>query len=282
MKKQLITILRYAFFLFVGGFLLYLAFKGIDFGKLIESLRNANYGWVALSLFFAWLGYFSRAVRWKLLIDPLGKPVSLMNTYHAVTIGYLANFAFPRLGEVTRCASLNKTDKVPIDKLLGTVIAERVFDLFMLGLFILFLVIFRIDFFGDFLQTKVMEPIFGKVHSAFALPMVVWISLIGLGVALFLLFLFYREAILNLRLFRKVTSFIRGITQGFFTVIHMKKRGWFIFHTLFIWFCYVVMTYLVCLAIPSTAHLGWVDGVFLLVVGALGMSAPVQDRKPFS
>ena len=93
--------------------MLYLAFKDISLSKLAEDFRNAKYSWVVLSLFIGLLSHIIRAYRWNLLIRPLGYKPGLLNSYFAVTIGYLANFAFPRLGEVTRCASLSKTEKIP-------------------------------------------------------------------------------------------------------------------------------------------------------------------------
>ena len=69
---------------------------------------------------------------------------------------------------------------------------------------------------------------------------------------------------------------IRGVVAGLKTIVQMKDRWTFIFHTLLIWLMYFLMTYVLVFALPATSHLSPLDGMFLLVIGGLGMSAPVQ------
>jgi uncharacterized protein (TIRG00374 family) len=132
LRKGLIQFLKFLSFLFAGIFLLWLAFRNVEYKKLIEGLKEAHYSWVFLSLVFAFLAYLSRARRWILLIRPLGYKPSLLNTFHSVITGYLANLALPRIGEITRCVALGKKEKVPVDQLIGTVVVERAIDLFSL------------------------------------------------------------------------------------------------------------------------------------------------------
>ena len=125
---------RYLIVLTLGILLLYLAFKGQDLNKMISDLQKANFEWVILSIIIILIAHFLRAYRWNLMIGSLGHGTpSLMKTFHALIMGYLANLAFPRMGELARCTALNKSDKIPVTKLLGTVIAERVVDL-LIGL----------------------------------------------------------------------------------------------------------------------------------------------------
>src|SRR3546814_9697014 len=100
--------------------------------QIITDLRHANYFWVFMSLLAVWLAHVFRAIRWRMLIRPLGYRPKVSNTYHAVIIGYLANLALPRMGEVTRCGVLNRTDGIPVNALIGTVITERLIDVFCL------------------------------------------------------------------------------------------------------------------------------------------------------
>ena len=113
MKKTILQILRITGFLALGILLLYFAFRGIALDELANTLRKANFWWIGLSLFFALLSLFSRARRWMLLIEPLGFKPSFWNTYHSLMVGYLSNFALPRLGEVTRCVTLGNREKDP-------------------------------------------------------------------------------------------------------------------------------------------------------------------------
>ena len=108
---------------------MYFAFRGVDLEDLLQSFANARYGYLLVYLLFGFLSLLSRAYRWNLLIETLNYKVTFLNSFYALNTGYMANFAFPRIGEITRCATLSKADKVPVDKLFGTVIIERAVDM---------------------------------------------------------------------------------------------------------------------------------------------------------
>jgi len=76
---------------------------------------------------------------------------------------------------------------------------------------------------------------------------------------------------------KKIVDFIRGILQGIKSVYSLKKRKLFIFHTILIWTMYWGMTWAICFSIPQTSHLDAIDGLFLLIVGGVGMAVPVQN-----
>jgi len=142
LKRVIFKTLRFLIFLSIGLFLLYLAVRSVNLEEFVNTLRRANFVWVGLALFFALIGYLSRAYRWKLLIKPLNYDPPFRNVFYALMLGYTANFALPRIGEVTRCGSLRKSDRIPVDSLLGTVIIERAIDLVVLltilvGIFLL-------------------------------------------------------------------------------------------------------------------------------------------------
>lgn len=255
---------------------MYFAFRGINFEDLKEDFRSASYGWVLLSLLFAIFAYISRAIRWKLLIEPLNFQPKLSNTFYSLLLGYLANFAFPRLGEVTRCASLARKEKIPVDKLFGTVIVERVIDLFSLFILLIILIVFRFEKFGNFFTETVFTPLGEKISSSLALSKLIWIILIaGFLAGSFLVFIF-RKKLSRLKIVRKFKALALGVIEGLKSIYKMKKRWAFIFHSVFIWANYWAMTWVVVFALTSTSHLGIIDGLFLLVIGGLGMAAPVQ------
>ncbi len=244
---------------------------------LTNDLRHARYSWVLLSLVFAFLAYVSRAIRWRLIIEPLSYRPGLRNTFFALMVGYLANFAFPRIGEITRCATLARKEKIPVDRLIGTVIIERAVDLISLLIILLVLVVMRFDTFGTFFRENVFIPLGNKISSTLNFTWLVW-TIAALTLSVFLtLYLFFRSRISHLRFVTKTKEMIRGISEGLKTIYKMKKRGQFIFHTVFIWLMYWMMTWVVVFALPTTSHLGIIDGLFILVIGGLGMSAPVQS-----
>ena len=168
MKKKIFKALRFLLFLSIAGILLYFAFKGVDFDRLWQSFLHARYGFILLYLLFGFLSLLSRAYRWLLLIEPLNYKPSFMNSLYALNTGYLANFAFPRLGELTRCASLSKAEKIPVDKLFGTVIIERIIDLVTVTILLFVLIIFRFDFFGTWLNENIFSPLADKLDKSIA------------------------------------------------------------------------------------------------------------------
>lgn len=276
MKRKIIKAFNFFIFLAIGILLLYLAFKGVNFDTLVHDLKQANYYWVLLSLVFAFIGYISRAYRWKLLIEPLNYNPPVKNVFYALMFGYLANFAFPRIGEISRCGSLTKSDKIPMDSLIGTVIIERAIDMVVLFLFLFIVFIAKIESFGLFIKDNVLIPVSKKFISTVDFSIYYWlIIIIILGVSVGL-FYYFRKRFKRVKIIIKLRKIIRGVISGVKTVTKMRSRSEFFFHTLIIWLMYFLMTYVIIFSIPATQGLTPIDALFLLVIGGLGMAAPVQ------
>jgi uncharacterized protein (TIRG00374 family) len=275
LKKSIFQILKVAGFLALGALLLYFAFRGIALDELGNTLREANFAWIGLSLFFAFISFLSRARRWVLLIEPLGFKPSFKNTYHSLMVGYLSNFALPRLGEVTRCVTLGKREKIPVDSLIGTVIIERVIDLVMLLLIMVFLLFSWMEKFGLFFDEQVFTPLSQKMTEIFGGMLLFWFAVIGsMALAILLLFLF-RKQLNRFGIVRKIGGFLKGILVGVKSIYKMKRKWEFLLHSLLIWMLYILMTWVVVFSLKETSSLKLVDGIFLLVIGGLGMAAPV-------
>ena len=275
MKKVLFQILKIAGFLALGILLLFFAFRGVAMDELGSTLREANFWWIGLSLFFAFISFFLRARRWVLLIEPLGFKPSFKNTYHSVMVGYLFNFALPRLGEVTRCVTLGKREKIPVDSLFGTVIAERVIDLMMLFLIMLILLVSWMEKFGAFFSQQVFDPLRQKMMDSFGGTAVFWLLIAGSIAVIILLLYLFRKRLVRFVFIRKISNIIRGVFDGLKTIYKMKRKWEFVLHSVLIWFFYIMMTWMVVFSLEETSGLTFIDGMFLLVIGALGMSAPV-------
>ncbi|OFX88148.1 MAG: hypothetical protein A2X00_05130 [Bacteroidetes bacterium GWE2_32_14] len=276
MKRSVFKIINFFIFLTIGLILLYFAFKGINFESLVNDLKNANYTWVGLSLIFAFFAYLSRAYRWKLLIEPLNYTPPLKNVFYALMIGYLANLAFPRIGEITRCGSLTKTDKIPIDSLIGTVIIERAVDMLVLLIFLFVIFLAKIEYFGSFIKDNVFIPLYNKFINIVDFPFYYWILIVLLIAAIIIGYYYFRRRLKRVLIIHKFRKLLRGVFTGIKTVTKMQNRWAFLLHTVIIWAMYFLMTYVVVFAIPATQNLKPIDGVFLLVIGGLGMAAPVQ------
>ena len=255
---------------------MYFAFKGISFVKIIEDLKSVNYWWILLSLFFAFLAYVARAHRWNIIIEPLNFHPPLSSTLYSLMVGYLANFAFPRIGEITRCATLAKKEKIPVDKLIGTVIIERAVDLLSLLSLLLLLLFLRLDTFGAFLGNSVFIPLSKKISSTFGFSWFIWIVIAGTVLGFIALYFVFREQLAKIAMVNKVKNMVKGILSGLKTVYLLKRRWEFIFYSVLIWVLYLLMTWVAVFALPATSGLKIIDGLFILVIGGLGMSAPVQ------
>lgn len=276
MKKGILQTLKFTAFLLAGILLLWLAFRNINFSKLEDGLANANYSWLLLSILFGFLGYASRARRWVLLIRPLGFNPSNLNTFWALMTGYLANLALPRIGEITRCVALGKKENIPVDQLIGTVVIERTIDFISLLLIMVALLITSGSQIAMFFKDSILVPIQDKIEKMFGHGWILWALISLILSASVILILKYKKELRKIRFFAKLFSVGRGIINGLKSITNLERKWEFIFHTIFIWINYTLMTWVVVFAIKSTSNLTLADGVFLLVIGGLGMSAPVQ------
>src|SRR6188472_204225 len=159
MNSRLFSFLKYLVLLVVAAALLFFAFKGMDLKKIGQQILHANMFWVAVSGLISVIAFVVRAYRWNLLIEPMGYSPSLKNTTYSLMVGYFANLAIPRLGEVSRCGALSKAESIPFNKLLGTVIVERIIDILSLFVCILLAAALEYKRLGSFFTEKIFAPL---------------------------------------------------------------------------------------------------------------------------
>jgi uncharacterized protein (TIRG00374 family) len=222
------------------------------------------------------VSHLIRAYRWNLLIEAMNYHPPFKNTFFSMMVGYLANYAFPRIGEITRCAVLAKTEKVPADKLLGTVIVERAVDVFTLLVFLIILITARFDFFSHFIRPQIFEPFADFISSIFQRSIYLWVIVIGIPVIVIYLIYKFRARLAKWKFFVKTKDILKGILAGLKTVYTMKKGYQFIITSFLIWFFYWLMTYVVFFAFSFTSDLKFIDGLFVCVIGAFAFVVPVQ------
>ena len=277
MLKKFWSASKYYFFLAIGMVLLYLVFKDVNFVWMWNEIKHAHFEWVLLSFFFGIVAMASRAWRWKIMLEPLGYTPSFLDCFNGVAIGYLSNIGLPRMGEVIRCSILNQTNGIPITKLIGTVILERVIDVIMLLSLILVVFFSQIDRFGKFFMTEIFGDKIAKISLLFnEIGTILIPALLVFCIASFLIIRWFLRKYSNHKIIVRISEFVKGLSDGVITLFKMKRKGEFIFHSLFIWAMYFVMTWLCVFAYDPTSALTALDGLFLMVVGGLGMTAPVQ------
>ncbi len=273
------NILKYLISLAIAGGLLWFTFQQshLDAADLWQKIKGADYRWVLVSAVFTIIAHWSRAERWRILLEPVvtQRPTSLDTTVSVLT-GYLANLALPRAGEFVRCGTLFRLSGVPVNVSFGAVVAERLFDLLMLVLLLAATFVLEFDrisqFFMDFLGNKL--PKAGTVSSGSGVLLLIGAVLLGLASVSWFLFNRYREALGKHPLYQKVSGFLKGLLDGLLSVRKIRRPGAFVFHTLLIWTMYYLMSYTLFFAMPATENLGPLAGLTILMVGTLGMAAP--------
>ena len=256
----------------IAGLFLWLALRGLDFDKIKGSLQKANYLWVAFASVFGISAYIFRAVRWNLLLEPMGYKISNSNSLWSISFGYLMNLTIPRSGEVARSTALYGVEKVPVDKSFGTIILERVVDLVCMGIFALLTLIFKYDALLAFYKSATQQKNQTQPQSNSNTIYII------LGAVIFILILFFifRKSLQKLSIYNKILGFAKGILEGIKSILNLKQKGKFILLTAGIWICYFFASYLVCFALPETSNFTPADGCFILVVGTLGMIIPAS------
>ncbi|MES2881428.1 MAG: lysylphosphatidylglycerol synthase transmembrane domain-containing protein [Bacteroidota bacterium] len=271
MKKPIATLLQYSFFLALGLFFVWLSVKNIDHRHWLEikhALQRARHWLILPVIGTLLLSHYSRAIRWKILMEPLGYNPSTFNTFAVVMIGYLVNAGVPRLGEVVKCTLLSRYENVRADRLVGTIVMERAVDLVSLIIVFVFALIFQGHVIGDFVMNA-----FGNFFTDSSGKASVQKIILGLaGVILFFVLLYLAlKKFGHIDAVAKIKNVIKGILQGLSSIRFIKHKGLFIFHSTLIWVLYLASTTIGIYALRETAHLGIGGGLTTLAIGSVGM-----------
>ncbi len=268
-KNITLVILKYIASLSFAGLIIYFLFRNQDPAALIEKISEVEIGWVFLSIICGGWAYINRGMRWIVLIDALGYKSSKLNSISSVSVGYFTNLFIPRAGEITRCTALNRVEKIPVDKLFGTILVERVIDLvFLISLFLLTLIL-KLD-----LILRFFTELGSQSSDSTTLGSTKYYVLISILIFFVLAYYLLKKWIVKTSFYEKIIEFIDGLKEGFKSIKKMKRKSSFWFHTFSIWIMYFLMTYVCFFAIEETSHLTISDGLFLLVLGGIGMVIP--------
>lgn len=271
--RRLRTIVQYIIFLGLGIFFAWLSLKGLNkekWGQIKNALANAEH-WLIFPVFgILFLSHYVRALRWRLLIEPLGYRPSRANAFFAVMIGYLTNQAVPRLGEVLKCTVLAQYEKIPADKLIGTIILERLIDaLTLLAIFGITLAI------QPQLYSQITHTMFDSGPETNDEKTPVWvIGIIVLGlVVLAIAIWMYARKKRAYDLVLLIKSIWRHVWEGIGAIRHLRKRGQFFLLTVALWTLYLAGGYIGFMALEETAQYGIKEAFTVLSAGSVGMIA---------
>ena len=271
MKRQLGDILKFIVFLGIGIFFIYWFLLKLDADEkaaIWQSFLSAKWGWVGVAMVASLVAHFARALRWRLLFKPLNYHPTVNNTFGAVMVTYLANLAFPRLGEVMRCAMLRTSESIPMEKSLGTVVTERLFDTLMFVIIVLMGFLLMFSSVKDFIYDSLSE----KFSS---LPTLAGIAAAGvlLLIVLFVLYKLFHHRLMNFSLYHKAVELIKGCVDGVKSILHMglKSTLLFLFYSLIIYFLYIAGGWIILEAFTETTQLGFPTAFVIYLFGSVGM-----------
>jgi len=272
--KKVRPVLKYLIFFAIGVLLLWLAFRNKDQEKILSAFQQANYWWLVISVLCMLISDVSRALRWTLLVRPLGYNLTHKHSFIAVMIGYLSNMIIPRMGELSRCVALNQTDDIPIDSLMGTVIVERVIDVFILITLVGVTLLIEYDaliYFYQYVLTPKLD--FDLIpYMKMEGGLLVLSLLLLLGGVYYFLHRKYGWSVVS----QTVNRYYKGFKSGLSTIRSLESPWKFWAHTVLIWGMYWVMTYVVFFSFEATSQLDPIAGLAIFVIGSVGFIMPVQ------
>ena len=279
MKKKILNILKSVLFIGLGSSILYLIFRaqnkayieqckvdGIQLAdcslldKLVTDFTSANFFWLFMVILAYTISNISRTARWQMLLRPLGININPLNGFFTIMLGYFANLGFPRIGEFVRAGTLARYEKTEFEKVMGTVVVDRVIDVFSLLIAILLAFVFSFKELSAFLDSMPMSFSGTKLLLLLAV-----VGLAGVGLVFYLV-----KNYPDNFLVKKILGFLEGVKS----IKDIDRPFWFVFHSVLIWVMYFVMIWVGLYAFGPTAHLGATAGLLLFVVGSLGIVIP--------
>ena len=273
MKKKLITAFKFIFFIGIGIFFIWWFLRKlspIEKSEIIKSFHNANYLWVLLTIIPGIASHMSRALRWRMLLKPMGYEPTIRNTFFSIMIGYLANLAFPRLGEVMRCGILQKYEKIPVNKSFGTVITERTIDMIVFTILFFFTLFLFYNELKDYIYDSFFIKFSDKINNI-NITGAIFISIGAIILLCIVLFFIFKKQIVSSNIYIKSVVFLMGFVEGLKSLSKISNIYLFIFHTLFIWANYFLMTWLIFWCFEQTSTLGMDVALAALVMGSVGI-----------
>lgn len=256
-------------FLIVGIALFWMVYKDTDIHILKAEIAQFNLFWIGISILLNLLSQFVRALRWGQLFEPLHYKPKLYNLFLAVLILSFTNLIIPRGGEVARLTVINRTDKIPFSKLLGTALVERLTDLVILLFIFVFILIWQFQLVKQFFyvpELRLMQFHAGQVLLVIAITISI-VTIIFLGIK-------------RLEWYRKIMNKFeyvkKDIGEGFLTLSKLKHKTKYMLESLVIYALWVLMLYVLFIAYPPTQHLSFEATAYTFGLASLAFLLPIQ------
>jgi hypothetical protein len=287
LQKRILNFLKFLAFLSVGLVILYFVYRNQNeayqaqcaldgvasadcslIQKIFSDFGRTNYAWIAVVVACFIFSNWCRALRWKMLLEPI-QPVSLGNAFWTVNLGYFANLGLPRMGEMVRAASLSRYEKIPLEKVIGTIVVDRLLDFVCLAVVVGLAFLLEFDTLYSFLNANMGSKSGGGL---FQNPYV--LGTLGLGVISLLLVVIFWKKVSQLPITQKIIGLGKGFMEGIMTVKSAKNPTLFVLLTITIWLMYYLMAYFCFFAFPPTNGLSLIVALMVFTFGSFGIVIP--------
>ncbi len=267
--ESLKSVLKTVLSLLLGLLIIWVMYRNTDLGELWQIVQSANFGIIAASLIFGFLGNLLRGLRWELFVKSLGYHPPRASIVYATLGNYAVNFVLPRAGDIWRCGVVSKYDKIPFGKTLETFLVDKVVDV-TAGLLVVFIsVVLYIDFFVSYFHNN---PQFAEKMSAFFSSWWIYLILAMLLLMVVLMLTVFREKPLMV----KIKKLIDTVRYDLKLIWKMEEKWLIIIYTILIWFCFYLYFYICFFAFDFTKDLGPLAGLIVFAMTNIGISVPVQ------
>jgi len=266
----------------IGGLFLWLAFRNVDLNEVLSYFGKIEKGWwIFWFILISISSYLIRAERWMLLVGEDRAKANRSSFIAGIFFGYLMNYIIPRLGEVSRCMYVSKKDDISTVSLIGTVVLERVIDVMMLLIMVVFLFVYVIT------EQETVVRLFGTENAELINKIGSFESVfVGLAILVAGYFLFRagmsllnkletKESVIG-SIAKKTKGLISVFSTGLRNIRNMHHWPYFIVLTVLLWACYIMMAYIpfYMFSMQDVYHLGVADSAILMVLAAVGVSLP--------
>ena len=257
MSKKLKSYIKILLPISIGIFCIFFSFRNISFTDFTKYFYEINYLWVFVGIFLGALSHISRSYRWKYLIEPLGYKLGFINSVLAVFSAYLINYTIPRAGDIARATMISKYEKIPLDKTLGTIVAERAVDVICILTIIATVLIFEFN--------RISEKLISLIENT-------EISVIIIYVGVIILILFVSNRVLRKsKYYKSILNFFSGIVEGLTIIFKMEKRVPFILHSIFIWLMYILMFWATSMAFFELHEVAFYQFIISFTLAAISI-----------
>ena len=274
------NVLKYITSMALASLLLWASFREVEWKDFILGLKGCRWGFVLLSMAAGAFAFFLRALRWRRLLLPIDDTISRTTAFNGINIGNISNFVFPRIGEFIRCGVITRhsvsadmsnpsVKKASYDKVLGTVVLERSWELLVMLLMLAVVLVGGFERFGSFFIEQIWMPV--STNIDFSIWWIVAVFAVAGCLSIYCIWRFRDSNIIC----SKIYSILKGILQGFASCLKMEKKWLFFADTAMIWMTYWFMAASTMWAAPFLSELDMIDALFLSLVGGLGFAVPV-------